>query len=61
MKVPPAAQQAIDIHRESEQTKLDIATAIAAKQIDSTKKQGEAIVQLVEQAAAPKRGIDVRA
>jgi hypothetical protein len=61
MKVPAAAQQAIDIHRETEQTKLDIATAVASKQLDSAKQQGEAVVQLVEQAAAPKRGIDVKA
>jgi len=61
MKIPAAAQQAIDIHRETEQSKINIATAIASKELDSVKQQGEAVVKLVEQAAAPKRGIDVRA
>ena len=62
MKISPVVQQAIDIQRESDQTKIDIATAVAVKQQDATKQQGKAVVQLIEQAAAtPKRGIDVRA
>lgn len=61
MKISPVVQQAIDINRESEQTKVDIATAIAAKAMDATKQQGQAIVKLIDQAAQPTRGIDVRA
>ena len=62
MKISSAAQQVIDIHRETEQTKVDIATAVVAKQQDSSKKQGEAVLKLIDQAASvPKRGIDVRA
>jgi hypothetical protein len=61
MKLSPVVQQTIDIFKETEKTKLDIATAILAKQQDATKKQGQAAVQLIEQAAVPSRGIDVRA
>jgi hypothetical protein len=61
MKISPVVQQAIDIHRETEQSKIDIATAIAVKQQDSTKQQGQAAVKLIEQAATLSRGIDVRA
>jgi len=61
MKVTPVVQQAIDISRATDQTKLDIATAVVAKQQNAAKQQGKAIVKLIEQAAAPTRGIDVRA
>ena len=61
MKISPIVQQAIEINRETEQTKVDIATAIAAKAMDATKQQGQAIVKLIDQAAKPTRGIDVRA
>lgn len=62
MKISPVVQQAIDIQRETAQTKVDIATAVVTKQMDATKQEGKAVVQLIEQAAvAPKRGIDVKA
>lgn len=61
MKISPIVQQAIEINRETEQTKVDIATAITAKAMDATKQQGQAIVKLIDQAAKPTRGIDVRA
>jgi len=62
MKISPVVQQAIDIQRETAQTSVDIATAVAVKQQNATKQEGKAVLQLIEQAAvAPKRGIDVKA
>ncbi|MEQ1827273.1 MAG: hypothetical protein ABL921_15055 [Pirellula sp.] len=61
MKIAPVVQQTIDMVRDTEQTKLDIATAILKKQSDANKQQGQAAVQLIEQAATVTRGIDVRA
>ena len=61
MKISPVVQQAIDINRETQQSKVDIATAVLAKQLDATKQQGQALVKLIDQAARPTRGIDVRA
>jgi hypothetical protein len=62
MKISPVVQQAIDIHRETESTKVEIATAVLVKQQNAAKEEGKAVLQLVEQAAVvPKRGIDVRA
>ena len=54
--------QAIDIHRETESTKVEIATAVAVKTQNAAKEQGKAVLQLVEHAAfVPERGIDVQA
>lgn len=62
MKISPVVQQTIDIHRETESTQVEIATAVAVKTQNAAKEQGKAVLQLVEQAAVvPKRGIDVRA
>lgn len=61
VKIAPAVQQALDVFKETEQTKLAISTAIMAKQQDAVKQQGEAAVQLVQQAATMSRGIDIRA
>ena len=62
MKISPVVQQAIDIHRETESTNVEIATAVLVKQQNAAKEEGKAVLQLVEQAAVvPKRGIDVRA
>ncbi len=62
MSVSPIVQQTIDIYAKSETAKSDIATAVLAKQLNADKQQGQAVVQLIEQAAAtPTRGIDVKA
>ena len=62
MSVSPIVQQTIDIYAKSETTKSDIATAVLAKQLNADRQQGQAVVQLIEQAAAtPTRGIDVKA
>jgi hypothetical protein len=62
MKIPPVAQQAIDIARESTETQQAISTAIMAKQKSVAQKQGDAVVQLINSAAnVPKRGIDLKA
>ncbi|XZE22069.1 hypothetical protein SH449x_001985 [Pirellulaceae bacterium SH449] len=62
MKIPPLAQQAIDIARDSAETQQAISTAIMAKQKNVAQKQGDAVVQLINSAAnVPSRGIDVRA
>jgi hypothetical protein len=61
VKISPVVQQTLDIFKETEQTKIDIATAILAKQQDANKQQGQAAVKLIEQASTLSRGIDVRA
>lgn len=62
MSVSPIVQQTIDIYANTEKTKSDIATAVLAKQLNADKQQGQAVVQLIEQAAStPTRGIDVKA
>ena len=61
MKISPVVQQAIDINQETQQTEVDIATEVLAKQMDSAKQQGQAIIKLIDQAARPSRGIDVHA
>lgn len=62
MSVSPIVLQTIDIYAKSETTKADIATAVLAKQLNADKQQGQAVVQLIEQAAStPTRGIDVKA
>ena len=62
MSISPIVQQTIDIYAKSEATKSDIATAVLAKQLNADKQQGQAVVQLIEQAAAtPTRGIDIKA
>lgn len=64
MAISPIAQQAIDINRASQQTSLDIATAVAAKQAKVGKETAQAVVDLIQsvpQQTAPSRGIDIRA
>jgi hypothetical protein len=61
MSVSPVTQQAIDIFTQTEKTRSDIATAVLAKQISVDKQQGQAAVQLINQAAQATRGIDVKA
>lgn len=62
MSVSPIVQQTIDIFANAEKTKSDIATAVLTKQLNADKQLGQAVVQLIEQAAAtPTRGIDVKA
>ncbi len=67
MSVSAINQQAIQIVAQSEKTRGDIAMAVLVKQLDADKQQGQAAVQLIDQAAevtkAAKltRGIDVRA
>jgi len=62
MSVSPIVQQTIDIYAKSETAKSEFATAVLAKQLNVDKQQGQAVVQLIEQAAAsPTRGIDVKA
>ncbi|MFN7841168.1 MAG: hypothetical protein ACK5YR_17045 [Pirellula sp.] len=62
MKIPPAAQQMIDIARQSAETQQAISTAVLAKQNNAAKQQGDAVLQLLNTAAnVPSRGIDVRA
>jgi hypothetical protein len=62
MSLSPIVQQTIDIYAKSETAKSEIATAVLLKQLNADKQQGQAIVQLIEQATAtPSRGIDVKA
>ena len=61
MSIPPIAQQAIDTFEKTEKTRADIATAVLAKQLNVAKIEGQAIVDLLEQASIPKRGLDVKA
>jgi hypothetical protein len=62
MSVSPIAQQTIDIFAKAESTKSEIATAVLAKQMKADKQQGQAVIQLIEQAATTaSRGIDVKA
>ncbi len=66
MKISPVADQLIAIDRQSRQTSADIATAIAVKQQDAFKQQGNAAIKLIQQAvvATPNssnRGVDIKA
>ena len=62
MSISPIAQQTIDNYVKAEKSNSDIATAVLVKQLTVDKQQGQAVVQLIEQAATtPARGIDVRA
>jgi hypothetical protein len=66
MKISPIAEKIIEIDRQSKQTSADIATAIAVKQRDAMKQEGNAALQLIQQAvvASPgptQRGVDIRA
>ncbi len=64
MQISPNIQKLIDIDTQSQKTQLDIATAVAKKQLDVEKQSGQEIVNLVTQAASPSnsnRGIDVKA
>ena len=62
MSISPVTQQAIDLYAKTEQTRSDIATAVLSKQLSAEKQQGQAVVKLIEQAAATaSRGIDVKA
>lgn len=62
MSISPVIQQAINIYEKTEQTRSDIATAVLSKQLKADKQQGQAVVMLIEQAAAtPSSGIDVKA
>ncbi len=62
MSISPVTQQAINIYEKTEQTRSDIATAVLSKQLSAEKQQGQAVVKLIEQAAATgSRGIDLKA
>ena len=61
MSISPVVQQAIDSYAKTEKTRADIATAVVAKQLSADKQQGQAAVELIEQAAKVRRGIDVTA
>ncbi len=62
MSISPVTQQAINIYEKTEQTRLDIATAVLSKQLKVEKQQGQAVIKLIEQAASTAAsGIDVKA
>ena len=62
MSISPVTQQAIDLFTKTEQTRSYIATAVLSKQLSAEKQQGQAVVKLIEQAAATaSRGIDLKA
>ena len=62
MSISPVTQQAINIYEKTEQTRSDIATAVLSKQLNAEKQQGQAVIKLIEQAAATAAsGIDVNA
>lgn len=61
MSVSAVNQKAIDIFAQKEKTRGDVATAVLVKQFDAAKQQGQAAVQLIDQAAKVTRGIDVKA
>ncbi len=66
MKISPVAEKLIEIDRQSRHTSADISTAIAAKQMDAFKQQGNAALQLIQQAvvsapSASNRGVDIKA
>ena len=66
MKISPVVDQLIEIDRQSRQTSADIATAIAVKQQDAFKQQGNAALKLIEQAvistpSSSNRGVDIKA
>ena len=62
MSISPVTQQAINIYEKTEQTRLDIATAVLSKQLKADKQQGQAAIKLIEQAASTAAsGIDVKA
>lgn len=45
---------------QAQQTHAQVQTAVAAKQLDSAKQQGDAAVQLIQQAAEITKSLDVR-
>jgi len=53
------ASQLVKSELAATQTEAQIATAIAKKQMDAQRQTGEAMVQLIQQAAG--RGVDLRA
>jgi hypothetical protein len=66
MQISPVAEKLIEIDRQTKQTAADIATAVAVKQRDAEKQQGNAALQLIQQAVvaspnATQRGVDIRA
>lgn len=64
MQIPAIAQQIIDINSNLAQTQQAIATAVAVKQQNVAKQQGQALVDLITQAPtsqSPSRGIDIKA
>ena len=62
MSISSVTQQTIDIFAKAEQTRSDIATAVLSKQLSAEKQQGQAVVNLIEQATVKStRGFDAKA
>lgn len=66
MEINANTKKLIDIDRQTKQTQADIATAVAAKQMDALKQTGANVVELIEQAvvATPNsvnRTMDIKA
>ncbi len=66
MQISPVAEKLIEIDRQSRQTSADIATAVAVKAKDASKQQGNAALQLIQQAVisspnSTNRGVDIKA